>query len=137
MKPLTLVDDPHKIVSDPEGETTPSLGRMRRKRHLAWEEAELSLGGFYARNLESVRDRFPQLSPMELRVCALAKALLPSWRIGEILGISTKTVENHFRNTRIKLGLPRGTRMHRFLAMPEKHGAKELAEEPIAEKNRV
>jgi len=116
MKTLTLVQDPAHAYPKPEAEEPQLSTRNRRKRHLAWEEAELSLDGFYARNLESVRSRYPQLSPMELRVCALAKAMLPSWRIGEILGISSKTVDNHFRSTRIKLGLPPGTRMHRHLA---------------------
>ena len=82
---------------------TPKL-RNRKKRHLAWEQAELASGGLYARNLDEVARRFPQLTPMELRVCALVKALLPSWRIGEILSISEKAVENYRVKIRRKTG---------------------------------
>ncbi len=89
--------------------------RRRKERHFAWEEAELAISGTYARNLESCRERYPELSPMEHRVCALAKAMLPNWKIAEILGISERTVENHLRATRKKLGLPPGTRMHQVL----------------------
>ncbi|MDP4199899.1 MAG: helix-turn-helix transcriptional regulator [Bacteroidota bacterium] len=90
--------------------------RRHRKRHLAWEQAELAADGLYAHNLQDLEARFPRLTPMELRVCALAKAMLPSWKIGEILGICEKTVENHLRDTRLKLGLPPGTRLHHLLS---------------------
>ncbi len=89
--------------------------RQRKGRHFAWEEAGLSINGIYARNLEACREQYPDLSPMEHRVCALAKAMMPNWKIGEILGISERTVENHLRATRKKLGLPPGTRMHKLL----------------------
>src|SRR5437879_6147149 len=76
----------------------------RRKRHLAWEQAELASGGFYARNLTEIALRYPQLTQSELRVAALVKALLPSWKIADILVISEKAVENYRVKIRRKTG---------------------------------
>ncbi len=88
----------------------------RKKRHLAWEDAERELDGLYGRYFNACRKAFPSLSPMECRVCALAKARLPNWRVAEILKISERTVENHFRSVRKKLDLPKRTRMIQALA---------------------
>jgi DNA-binding CsgD family transcriptional regulator len=78
--------------------------RGRRKRHLAWEQAELASGGIYSHNLDTIARRYPALTPMELRVCALVKAMLPSWKIGEMLGITEKSVENYRVKIRRKIG---------------------------------
>ena len=96
----------------------PPIGKRhsRRKRHLAWEQAELASGGLYARYLDEIAHRCPTLTPMELRVGALVKALLPSWKIGEFLGITEKTVENHRRNIRVKIGCePGAPLLHKLL----------------------
>lgn len=87
--------------------------RRRRKRQLAWEQTELANEGRYAQNFEAVCSVCPGLSLMEARVCALVCDALPNWKIAEMLGISERTVEGHLRSTRIKLGLPAGTKMHR------------------------
>jgi FixJ family two-component response regulator len=86
--------------------------RIRRKRHLAWEQAELASGGLYARNFKEIVRRYPTLSMMECRVCALVKAMLPSWKIAEILGICEDTVENHRVNARRKMCLHGETLAH-------------------------
>src|SRR3954470_21684454 len=79
--------------------------RKRRKRHLAWEQADLAAHGAYTQYLHEIADRYPQLTPMELRVAALVRAMLPSWKIGQMLGIEEVTVENHRVNIRHKLHL--------------------------------
>jgi DNA-binding CsgD family transcriptional regulator len=90
--------------------------RRQRKRNIAWEQAELASDGLYARNLREVEAQFPVLSPMQLRVCALVKAMLPNWKIADVLGITEKTVENHLRAARKRLGVAPGTRLHHLLA---------------------
>jgi DNA-binding CsgD family transcriptional regulator len=77
----------------------------RAKKHLAWEQAELESHGYYAQNLIQITERFPSLTQMERRVAALAKAMLKNYEIAEKLGITEKTVENHRRNIRQKLGI--------------------------------
>jgi len=88
--------------------------RARTKRHLAWEQAELASGGLYARYLNDIAHHYPQLTGMELRVAALVKAMLPSWRIGEILGITEKAVENYRVKIRRKIGCD-STRLETYL----------------------
>jgi DNA-binding CsgD family transcriptional regulator len=79
--------------------------RLRGKRHLAWEQSDQAAGGLYTRNLTKIAHRYPLLTPMELRVSALVMALLPSWRIGEMLGITEKSVENLRVKARRKMGI--------------------------------
>ena len=90
--------------------------RRQRKRNIAWEQAELASDGLYARNLKDIEAQFPVLSPMQLRVCALVKAMLPNWKIADILGITEKTLENHLRAARKRLGIAPGTRLNHVLA---------------------
>lgn len=92
-----------------------TIKRRRKKRHLAWEQAELSSGGVYGRNLEAIAREFPQLTPMEARVSALVRAMLPSWKIGELLGITEKSVENYRVKIRRKTGCC-DKRLHAHLA---------------------
>ena len=73
------------------------------KRYLAWEQAELQSNGLYARNIESLARNFPDLTPMELRVCALVKAPHSSREIAAILHIDERTVENHRTSVRRKM----------------------------------
>jgi hypothetical protein len=89
--------------------------RSRRKPFLLWEQADLASNGFYARKLEEVEAKFPKLTRMQCRVCALVKAMLPSWRIAEILGITEKTVENHRHNAHPALGLQPNARIEEAL----------------------
>ena len=90
--------------------------RRRRNRGLVWTRAEETLRDRYEKDLELIGRMHPELSPMERRVCVLAKAMIPNWKVGELLGISEKTVENHLRNARRRLNLPPGTRMYDYLA---------------------
>jgi DNA-binding CsgD family transcriptional regulator len=74
-------------------------------------------GGEYARSVEALAQKFPTLTTMELRVCALVKDRLPSWRIAEILGISEKTVENHRVSARRKMKIRLRKPITPYLAM--------------------
>jgi DNA-binding CsgD family transcriptional regulator len=82
--------------------------RVRRKRHLAWEQAELASGGLYARNFKEIAHRYPTLTPMEMRVSALVKSMLPSWKIAEMLCIKEESVERYRCRIRRKLGIHGG-----------------------------
>jgi AraC family chitin signaling transcriptional activator len=77
--------------------------KARRKRHLLWEQIVRDSGGVYAQYAEALARKFPTLTPMELRVCALVKAMLPSWRIAQMLGVCEKAVENYRVRARRKM----------------------------------
>ena len=82
-----------------------------------WEQAVHDSGGLLARYVEALARKFPTLTPMELRVCALARDLLPSWRIAQILGICEKTVENHRTSARRKMKIRLRKPITPYLAM--------------------
>ena len=81
----------------------PAKHKAQRKRHLLWEHSVLATNGRLAQCVEALALKYPRLTPMELRVCAMAKDTMPSWRIGQLLGISEKTVENHRLSARRKM----------------------------------
>lgn len=85
--------------------TTPPVKkrRNRRKAHIAWEQADRDSGGVLTHNAETLAEKFRKLTPMELRVCAMVKVLLPSWKIAELLGIDERTVESHRLHARRKM----------------------------------
>jgi len=87
----------------------------RAKRHLAWEQIDRESHGHYTENLRDLAVRFPALSPAELRIASLIKAMLPSREIGNRLFINEKTVERHRVSIRRKLGLNKES-LVRFLA---------------------
>ena len=82
--------------------------RRRKKLHLAWEEADRQSDGQYSNYLQEVARHFPCLTSMELKTCALIKAMKASWEIAEMLGVSERTIENHRVNIRRKIGVIKG-----------------------------
>jgi DNA-binding CsgD family transcriptional regulator len=87
----------------------PNRHANSRKVHLAWEQAELMSHGIYGDFMQRIAARYPELSPTELRIAALVKAQMQSWRIAELLGICEDTVENHRIHIRRKIGHIDGT----------------------------
>lgn len=66
-------------------------------------------------DVQRLASRFPQLTPLELRICVFCKYEYTSMKIASELGISDKTVDNHRSLIRKKLGLDRDTRLDSFL----------------------
>lgn len=87
----------------------PPLRRSRAKRHFVWEQIERESHGAYSAHLLEFAQRYPSLTPMELRVCALIKARLSTGEIAKTLVIKPKTVENYRIKIRRKIGITRGT----------------------------
>ena len=79
--------------------------QSRAKRHIAWERAVELSDGRYDASLREIARLYPFLSPMELRVATLVRAMLPSWRIGELLSIAEVSVERIRCRIRRKIGL--------------------------------
>jgi DNA-binding CsgD family transcriptional regulator len=65
----------------------------------------MTSGGTRSRNAEALARKYPKLTPMELCVCALAKEMMPSWKIAEMLGVTEKTVENYRVRARKKMNI--------------------------------
>lgn len=98
----------------PGGNASPAIQNQRRlakkrasraKRHVAWENAVERSQGRYEASMREIARRYPQLTPMELRVATLVRAMLLSWQIAELLGIAEVTVERIRCRIRRKIGL--------------------------------
>ncbi len=83
---------------------TPSLRKTRAKPHQAFMIADSAAGGKYSVYLGEIAKVYPTLTPMELRIAALVRAGYKSWEIGNMLGITEHTVENHRTHIRQKIG---------------------------------
>lgn len=90
--------------------------RSRAKRCLAWEEYEIVTNGIYAVRLKSIAEKFPMLTPQQLRVAALTSGLKPSFEIARILGTTEHAVEKIRSRIRHKLGLDDGISLTTVLA---------------------
>jgi DNA-binding CsgD family transcriptional regulator len=58
----------------------------------------------------------PELTPMEMRICALLRTNLTTKEIAEVLSSSPQTVDTHRKRIRRKLKLPIGANLYSFLA---------------------
>jgi DNA-binding CsgD family transcriptional regulator len=95
----------------------PPPRKARRKRHLLWEQAVRESGGMYAQYAEALARKWTTLTPMELRVCALVKAMHPSWRIAQMLGVCEKAVENYRVRARRKMKIRSKKPLTHYLTM--------------------
>jgi tetratricopeptide (TPR) repeat protein/DNA-binding CsgD family transcriptional regulator len=66
--------------------------------------------------VKTLTQKFPSLSPTELKVCALLKINLTTKEIASILAVSVRTIEDHRTNIRKKLGIDSKTNFVTFLA---------------------
>ncbi len=96
-----------QTIEHSSSSTAPATGpeKTRAKKHQAWEQVDRESGGLYATQLLDLKMQFPMLTPSELRVCTLVRAMLPTREIARRLHIDERTVENHRIRVRRKLGL--------------------------------
>ncbi len=80
-----------------------------------WEKFEHDFETANRGFMQTLAKRFPTLSPMELKICALIKLNLPTKDIARLLAISPRTVEVHRRNARRKMRLRSKTNLTNFL----------------------
>lgn len=66
----------------------------------------------HAEFMEKLNNKFPDMSPMEIKICALLKMRLTSSNISTILFLSRRTVEFHRLNIRKKMGLSKNDDLH-------------------------
>lgn len=81
-----------------------------------WELFEQQFRALHPEFMDDMARRCPELSPTELKVCALMKINLSSKEIANILCSSVRTVEDHRYRIRTKLGLPKGENLGSWLA---------------------
>jgi DNA-binding CsgD family transcriptional regulator len=84
------------------------LSRTRAKRSLAWEEYEIQTNGIYAIRLKRIAQKYPMLTPSQLRVAALISGMKRSHEIATILRTTEHAVEKIRSRIRQRLGLAEG-----------------------------
>jgi len=70
-----------------------------------WETFEDQFKKVHSEFLQKLAGKFPDVTPTELKICALMKLNLSSKEIANLFCLSIRTVENHRQRIRKKLGL--------------------------------
>ncbi|MBS2097568.1 regulator [Carboxylicivirga linearis] len=70
-----------------------------------WHLFEANFEQAHEKFLKTLKSKFPELTPSDLRLCAYLRINLTSKDIAPLLGISVRGVENHRYRLRKKLGL--------------------------------
>lgn len=82
----------------------------------AWETFDQQFHAIHHEYVQKVSSLYPDLSPTELRVCAMLKINLTTKEIANLLYISVKTVEMYRFRIRKKFGLEPSVNLSTFLA---------------------
>lgn len=104
--------------SENSRELAPIIRQIETSRNSEseWELFEQQFRALHPEFMDGMARRFPDLSPTELKVCALMKINLSSKEIANILCCSVRTVEDHRYRIRTKLGLSKGENLGSWLA---------------------
>lgn len=70
-----------------------------------WEEYDKTFSSVHPEFKQHLLERYPELTPMETKVCTLLRIELSSKEIAKLLNISQRSVENHRYRARKKVGL--------------------------------
>jgi DNA-binding CsgD family transcriptional regulator len=89
--------------------------RSRAKPLENWELLQVKTAGRFALSIENIARKCPSLTRTELRIAALVRDCLCSREIGELLGISERSVENYRSKLRKKLELPQAASLQAHL----------------------
>ena len=82
----------------------------------SWESFNRQFTKLHSDFTHILSEKFPTLTPMELKICALLKIQLTSKEIAAALVISPRTVEDHRNRMRKKFGLAKDANLSTFLA---------------------
>ena len=81
-----------------------------------WQRFEQEFQHVHLGFVQMLSERYPRLTPTELKVCALLKINLSNKEIGKLLSVSLRNVESHRYSIRKKLGLPSDVNLSSYLA---------------------
>lgn len=79
--------------------------RESASAHQTWESYLEVFSQVHPNFKTKLKELYPHLSPLEVKVCVLTRAGLKAEEIGEILSLSERTIENNRFRIRKKLGL--------------------------------
>jgi DNA-binding CsgD family transcriptional regulator len=86
-----------------------------RNSEQEWDVFESQFRALHPEFMDRMAQAHPDLSPTELKVCALLKINLATKEVANILCCSTRTIEDHRYRIRNKLKLAKGTSLVSYL----------------------
>lgn len=110
------------LLSSSEGNATDALARPlldeleNRNADDGWRLFEGQFEQVHQEYLKRLAERFPSLTPMELKICALTRVDLATKDIARLLNLSVRNIQNHRYRLRKKLGLTPDEHLETFLA---------------------
>ena len=81
-----------------------------------WDNYLESFASVHPNFEKQLRNTFPTLTKMEVRICILIHAGMDTEQISKLLSLSHRSVENHRLRIRKKLGVERGGTIQALLA---------------------
>jgi tetratricopeptide (TPR) repeat protein len=104
-----------------KGDSTAAVDRIltvldgSRSAEQDWKLFEQQLDNLHHDFVRTLSERYPALTPTELKICSLARINLLTKDIANLLYTSIRTVDAHKYNIRKKLDLPAGASLTTFL----------------------
>lgn len=89
---------------------------MNIRSEETWMVFETQFKAIHRGFMEFITAQYPELTVMEMKVCALLKINLSSKEISSMLNISVRTVEYHRLDIRKKLGIEKDVNLNQFIA---------------------
>ena len=80
-----------------------------------WKIFESNFEQAHEEFLKRIREKFPELTPSDLKLCAYLRMNLSSKKIALLLGITIRGVENHRYRLRKKVGLEHDSNLIDYL----------------------
>ena len=81
-----------------------------------WEEFRIRFERVDADFIKNLQNKYPQLSNTDIRICSLIKLNLSSKEIGNMLNITSDSVNKSRYRIRKKLDLPKEKELNQFIA---------------------
>ncbi len=82
----------------------------------SWESFQQQFSRIHSNFAQELSERYPKLTPMELKICSLLKIQLNTKEIAAALVLSPRTVEDHRNRLRKKFGLEKDHNLSTFLS---------------------
>jgi len=103
-------------VTDPVAHAIQVRLRSLPDSELHWQDFDAQFKLVHPEFLSKLETRYPALTPMERKICALLRLDLSSPEIAKLLFLSERNIQNHRYRLRKKLALASDANIHEFLA---------------------
>jgi DNA-binding CsgD family transcriptional regulator len=104
-----------EAASDLKSELLADLEELNRPVHETWDSFRRSFERSYPHFMVSLSTKCPALTPVELKICALIRASIPTKEISAMISTSKRAIENHRYHIRQKLGLGTKENLNTYL----------------------